>query len=291
MTRLDLLLLLMIAIWGTNFSLVKVAMRDFPELAFNAARLVVASTVFLAAMYFTHQAPTRVSRRDWTRLIILGIVGTCLYQLCFLGGVKRTSVGNSSLITGSSPIVIALAAAVMGHEHIRPFRWMGVGLAMLGLYFVVGHRVQLTPESRLGDLLMILSMLCWATYSVAAQPLLKVHSPLIVTGVSFISGSVLYVLVTLPTLVTISWAAISVSSWIAMLVSGTLALSLSYLIWYTAIQRLGTTRTSVYSYLTPVVAMLVATVWLGEPIESNQVFGAGTILAGLVLTRLAHGQD
>lgn len=278
----------MIAIWGTNFSLVKVAMRDFPELAFNAARLVVASTVFLAAMYFTNQAPRQVSRRDWTRLVLLGVVGTCLYQLFFLGGVKRTSVGNASLITGSSPIVIALAAAIMGHEHIRPLRWVGVGLAMIGLYLVVGHRVQWTPESRLGDVLTICSMLCWAIYSVASQPLLKVYSPLIVTGVSFISGSMLYVVITLPTLVTTSWASISLSSWIAMLVSGVLALSVSYLIWYTAIQRFGTTRTSVYSYLTPVVAMLVATVWLGEPIEANQMYGAGAILTGLAITRLVH---
>lgn len=278
----------MIAIWGTNFSLVKVAMRDFPELAFNAARLVTASMVFLVAMYWTGQWPRSVPRRDWTRLIILGIVGTCLYQLCFLGGVKRTSVGNSSLITGSSPIVIAVFTAIMGHERIPPLRWAGVGLAMIGLYLVVGHRVQWTPESRIGDLLTIGSMLCWATYSVAAQPLLKIHSPLIVTAVSFISGSALYVLVTLPTLVTISWASISLGSWIAMVASGVLALSVSYLIWYTAIQRLGTTRTSVYSYLTPVVAMIVATVWLGEPIESNQVFGASAILTGLAITRLVH---
>lgn len=288
MTSLDLLLLLMIAIWGTNFSLVKVALRDFPELAFNAARLVVASSVFLAAMRVTGQLPVKVARRDWTRLILLGVVGTCLYQLCFLGGVKRTSVGNASLITGSSPIVIAVLTAIAGHERIPPLRWAGVGLAMLGLYLVVGHRVEWTPESRQGDVLMLASMLCWATYSVAAQPLLKTYSPLIVTGVSFISGSVLYIIVTLPSLLTTSWAAISMGSWVAMVASGVLALSLSYLIWYTAIQRLGTTRTSVYSYLTPVVAMLVATVWLGEPIETNQLFGASAILAGLAITRLVH---
>lgn len=278
----------MIAIWGTNFSLVKVAMRDFPELAFNAARLVVASSVFLAAMYFTRQAPARMPRRDWTRLLLLGVIGTCLYQLCFLGGVKRTSVGNASLITGSSPIVIVVLTAYMGHERIPALRWAGVGLAMLGLYFVVGHRVQWTAESRAGDLLMIASMLCWAAYSVAAQPLLKIYSPLVVTGVSFISGSVMYVLITLPTLIEVSWPSISAASWIAMVASGVLALSVSYLIWYTAIQRLGTTRTAVYSYLTPVVAMVVATVWLGEPIESNQVLGASAILAGLAITRLVH---
>ena len=288
MTTLDALLLLMVLIWGSNFSLVKVALRDFPELAFNACRLVVASTVFVAAMYSTRQAPKQISRQDWIRLILIGIVGTCLYQLCFLGGVKRTSVGNSSLITGSSPVVIALLTALAGHERIPRLRWAGVFLALLGLYFVVGHRAQWTAESRLGDLLMIASMLCWAAYSVAAQPLLKRLSPLVVTGVSFITGSVLYLLVTLPALWSTAWMAISAGSWLAMIVSGVLALGVSYLIWYTAIQRLGTTRTSVYSYLTPVVAMVVAMVWLGEPIEANQLFGAGAILTGLAITRLAH---
>ncbi len=72
-----------------------------------------------------------------------------------------------------------------------------------------------------------------------------------------------------------------------MVGSAVLALSVSYLIWYTALQRIGSTRTSVYSYLTPVVAMLVAALWLGEPISGNQAVGAATILAGLFVTRIA----
>ena len=56
MTRLDLLLAAMVAIWGGNFSLVKVALRDFPELAFNAFRLVIASTVFLLAIWHARRS-------------------------------------------------------------------------------------------------------------------------------------------------------------------------------------------------------------------------------------------
>ena len=60
-----------------------------------------------------------------------------------------------------------------------------------------------------------------------------------------------------------------------MLTSALLALNLSYWIWYTGLKRLGGSRTSVYSYLTPVVAMIVAAIWLGEPISANQIAGAG----------------
>ena len=70
-----------------------------------------------------------------------------------------------------------------------------------------------------------------------------------------------------------------------MFASALLALNLSYFIWYTGLQKLGGTRTSVYSYLTPIVAMIVAAVWLAEPISANQMAGAGAIFAGLLITR------
>lgn len=304
MTSLDALLLLMVLIWGANFSLVKVALRDFPELAFNAFRLVIAASVFLVALWrdrrrrvrgpregdsgpWTRPGP-RLSRADWVRLVALGLVGHFVYQLAFLGGVKRTSVGNSSLILGISPVVIAVLSSLAGHERVPALRWVGVLLSLSGLYLVVGHRVDWSPESRIGDALMVGSMLCWATYSVAAQPILKRHSPLLVTGGSMTVGAAVYVLVTLPVLVRVEWAAISAGSWILMALSAVLALSAAYLIWYTAVQRLGSTRTSAYSYLTPIVAMLVAAAWLGEPISANQAGGAATILAGLFVTRLGR---
>src|SRR3954468_17823521 len=101
MTYLDGLLLLMVLIWGSNFSIVKVALRDFPEVAFNAMRMAVGSAVFLATIRLTRDdaAPrAAVTRGDWTQLFFLGAIGTFLYQLCFVAGVGRTSVGNSSLI-------------------------------------------------------------------------------------------------------------------------------------------------------------------------------------------------
>ena len=277
----------MVLLWGGNFSVIKIAMRDFPELAFNASRLVVASAVFAAAMWIQGDRPSTLTRRDWIRLLIVGVIGTGLYQLCFLAGVKRTSVGNASLITGSSPVVIALLTAMVGHERIPPLRWAGIALAMLGLYFVVGG-VSFGAESRTGDLLVITSMICWSIYSVASRPLLETHSALMVTGVSFMTGTVLYLIVGSPVLLATDWSAISRGSWIAMAISGVLALSVSYLIWYSAIKKLGATRTSVYNYLTPIVAMIIAAIWLSEPVRGNQLLGAAAILAGLAITRLAH---
>ena len=291
MTRLDLLLLVMVAIWGMNFSVVKIALRDFPEVAFNAMRLLIASTIFLVAIWWSRRrrepgASNPLTRQDWIRLTLLGIVGHTIYQLLFLGGVKRTSVGNAALIIGISPVLVALLSAAAGHERVSPTRWLGAGLAFFGLYLIVGQQVDWSPAGHVGDALMLASALCWAAYSVGSVSLLRRHSPLVVTGASITIGGILYAAVLSPVLVDLPWAAVSRQSWILMTLSAVFALAVAYLIWYTAVQRLGSTRTSMYSYLTPIAAMLVAAVWLGEPVTGGQLAGAAAIFAGLFITRL-----
>ena len=284
----------MVTIWGTNFSLVKVAMRDFPELAFNAFRLVIASAIFLAALWWqqkrasepTSARPT-LSRADWLRLAFLGLVGHLLYQLLFLGGVKRTSVANGSLIMGTTPVVVVLLSAWTGHERIPPLRWLGAAISFVGLYIVVGPKVDWSATGHLGDLLVFASVVCWATYSVASVPLLRKHSPLVVTGYSIAMGAAAYLVVSLPTLLTVQWGTISLFSWMLMLASAVFALAVAYLIWYTSVQRAGSSRTAVWSNVTPVIATGIAAVWLGEPIAVNQLIGSIAIFTGLFITRRA----
>ncbi|MDP2324638.1 MAG: DMT family transporter [Gammaproteobacteria bacterium] len=291
LTLLDGALLLMVLIWGSNFSVVKVALRDFPEIPFNAMRLLVGSAVFMGAMWWNRESErqqARLTRTDWLQLMFLGAVGTFLYQLCFVAAVQRTSVANGSLIIGISPIVISLLSALAGHERIKPVRWVGVFLALAGLYMIVGHGAELSAETLLGDALMIGGVLCWAIYSVASQPILRRHSALTVIALTFSMGGALYVVAMIPILVQVDWAAISWQSWGLMLASALLALNLSYFIWYTGLQKLGGSRTSVYSYLTPIVAMIVAAIWLGEPVSANQLAGAGAVFAGLLITRFVN---
>jgi drug/metabolite transporter (DMT)-like permease len=285
---LDLLLLLMVGIWGTNFSVIKLALRDFPQVPFNALRLLLASAVFLIALAArrTSDDPA-ITRSDWIRLVVLGIVGHLLYQLCFLAGVARTSVANSSLIFGCTPVAVAILSTLAGHDRLTWPRWAGAGLSLAGIYAVVGHRAELSATTLVGDLLVFGGMLCWSLYSVTAQPALRRHSPMVVTGWSMAIGTAFYLTIAVVPMTRTDWPSISAFSWMLMAASSLFALALAYMIWYTAVQRVGSARTSVYSNLTPVVAMIVAAIWLGETITRAQVLGALLIMCGIAVNRLA----
>lgn len=290
---LDLLLLAMVVIWGSNFSVIKVALRDFPELPFNALRLLLSSAILVGLVWWDRRRRAAGGRdrapvftpADWRRLVLLALVGHLVYQLCFLGGVARTSVANSSLIFGCTPVMVALLSSLAGHERVPPLRWAGAALSVAGIYVLIGHRAALSTATVLGDALMFAAMTCWSAYSVLSKPLLARHSPLAVTAWSMTIGAVLYALVTVPAARATDWAGISVQSWVLMVLSSVFALAVAFLIWYTGVQRIGSSRTAAYSNLTPVVAMAVAAVWLGEPVATTQLAGATAILGGVLITR------
>ncbi len=297
----DAILVVMVLIWGVNYSVIKRAFAEIPPQPYNAIRMLIATAVFFAAMrwaataarsgktvsriFYTDAAPTTADK--W-RLFALGIVGQFFYQICFVAGVNGTSVSNSALIIGATPVVVAIASAALGHERITRLHWLGAAVSALGIYLVVGHGANFGGAHLKGDLLVMTSVVCWAIYSMGAASLISRHSPLYVTGMTFGIGAVPYFLFALPALARIDWHTISAYVYVSVVLSALLALCLAYLIWYTAIQAIGVARTSVYSNLVPIVAMTVAAVWLNEPITSIKVAGATAVLTGLWLTRLGR---
>ena len=111
-------------------------------------------------------------------------------------------------------------------------------------------------------------------------------SPLVVTGYSMAIGCVFYLPFAWPAIRRVGWGSVSSHAWWAVALSAVFALCVAYMIWYTALERIGNTRTSVYSNMVPIAAMLVAWLWLGERIGPSKLAGAAAILIGVALTKI-----
>lgn len=291
----------MVLIWGANFSVIKRAFEEMPPQPFNALRMVIASVVFLAAIAIARRlarrgdavssvlhTPNPLTTRDRIDLVWLGLVGHFGYQFFFVGGVSLTSASNAALIVGATPAALAVVSALMGRERISRLHWAGAAISALGIYLVVGHGASFGGTTLRGDLLVICSVACWVTFTLGAASLIKRHSPLYVTGMTMVFGGIPYVVMALPQILRVPWADVSTWTLSALVLSALLALNLAYVIWYMGVQRLGPARTSIYSNGVPIVAMAVATVWLGEPLTGTKVAGAAAVLSGVLLTRLGR---
>ncbi len=287
---LDLLLVLVVCSWGANLSVIKAALAEFPVHGFNAVRMAIAGVLFAIVLWRMPPAVRRVDRADVGRVIFLGFIGGAIYQFIFVSGVPRTSVANSGLIFGLTPVVISIFSSLVGHERLAWSRWAGGALSVVGLYFVVGSGASVSAETLVGDAMVFVAMICWSIYSVASRPLLGRYSPTMLTAWAAVIAVPPYVLTAAPSLAATNWAGVSVRGWLLMLWSSTFCLVLAYVIWYTGVQKLGATRTSAYSNLTPIAAMVVAWLWLGEMVTVPQMVGAAAIFGGVFLTRLSQVQ-
>ena len=297
---IDALLVLMVLIWGVNYSVLKRAFAEIPPQPFNALRIVIASALFLGAIRLARRRAARgrlpavfhtphpLTRRDRIDLVWLGFVGHCCYQYCFVAGVAATSVSNAALIIGATPVSVAVLSAALGRERIGALHWLGAAISISGIYFVVGRGASFGGSTLSGDLLIMLSVACWTAYTLGATRLIARHSPLYVTGMTMVIGGVPYVLLALPALLRLDWAGPAAWTWVALVLSAIFALGLAYLIWYTAVQKIGPSRTAIYSNVVPIVAMAVAAVWLGEPLTRTKLIGATAVLTGVALTRSAR---
>jgi drug/metabolite transporter (DMT)-like permease len=297
---MDGLLILMVIAWGANYSLLKRAFQEVPPVAFNTLRMAFSSAVFLAAIWWAKMrarrpgsatssvfhTPHPLTARDRWDLLWLGLVGHCLYQLCFVGGLARTTASNAALIFGASPVAVAIMTAAIGHERIGRLHWLGAVLSTIGIYFVVGYGAAVSGGTLVGDLIMLGAVACWSVYTIGGGRLMARHSPLFVTGMTMAIGTVPYALLAIPTMLRLDWSTVTPTVWLILFPSGLFALNFAFLVWYTAVQKLGPARTSIYSNAVPLTAMITAAIFLGEAITGIKLLGVAAVLGGVILTRI-----
>jgi drug/metabolite transporter (DMT)-like permease len=285
----DGFLLLTVIFWSINFSMVKFALVELSPLAFNGLRMFLAAGLMLILAPMLGNS-LKFQRHHLGRLILLGVLGNTAYQLCFIFGIARTSADNAALILATVPVWVALIGTIAGTEKVTTGGWLGVGLSLAGIGLIIlgGQRqVQLHfgGASLLGDGLILGATLCWSLYTLISRRMLRDYSSIAVTTFSTVVGVIPLLLLAIPPLVQLDWTTISITAWGALIFSGIFGITLAYFFWNYGVSRLGSTRTSLYSNLTPPLALLVAWLLLGETLTLVQIGGGLLALGGVALAR------
>ncbi len=282
----DLACILVALIWGFNLAVVKDALTDFSPMAFNGLRLPLAASI-MVLLTFWRQRRLRFEARDLPALILFGVVGNTLYQLLFIYGVELTKAGNVALLLSSSSLFVALLSWMVGHESFSRRVGVGMTLSITGVILVITEKseIEFVREGLIGDLLILASSVCWAAYTVFARPLMKRHSAMAFSTLTFGCGAAFFLVFSIPALARQEWQSIPVRSYLELAFSALFALALAYFLWFYGLKRLGGTRTSIYANLVPFFGVASAYLFLGEPLTLRQVSGGALIVVGTLLTR------
>jgi drug/metabolite transporter (DMT)-like permease len=281
---------LMVLIWGVNYAVVKGAIEAFDPLAFNALRFAIAS-VFVFVVLRAQGRLAWPERRDVPRIVVLGLVGNVVYQMAFILGLSRTAAGHASLMLALTPVCTSLLSRLTGHERPGARTWTGAAVSICGIALVSasgqmpGHGGADVGATLTGDLILVGAAVVWAAYTVGSRPIVERYGSVESTAWTLWVGAVGLAVAGAPALSALDWRAVPGAAWGGLVFSAFFAIGLAYLIWYRGVERIGSTRTAVFSNLSPVVALAASAVLLGERPSAIALLGAALTLGGVMWAR------
>ena len=261
-----LLLVLVTAVWGTTFVLVKDAISQYPTLPFLAVRFALAALVMVVVV---HRLPPR-------RVLVVGVpIGVALAAGYLLQtvGLETTSPGNAGLLTGLFVVFTPLVDGLLG-ARIPPRTVAAALLALVGTALLTGSGLALPG---LGDLLVVGCALAFAVHIVMLSRWAPGLPPAPLAMVQMLTAAVLFSAGSIP-----RFALPPSGVWFAIGVTGILASALGFLIQTWAQTHLSASRTALTLATEPAWALAAAIAFAGQRFGFAQGIGAALVLAAIV---------
>ena len=283
LTRTDLAALAIVAVWGVNFALLKLALGQFDALAFNWLRY---AGMLLLAWAVAGPAALRLPQRDRGRVAAAGLAGFAGYIPLSIVGLSFTTAFSNALLIAAAPLFSVLFLMAWRTEAISRARGMGVAVSLAGvLVFMSGKAGHLTAG--LGDAISLAAAALYALYTVLQKPLLARHPARFVTAWTLTAGGLPVLLATAPVLFVQPWGQVTWLGWTVLAWSIVGPVYVAWTVWAWASARAGVARTNAYLYLVPLVGGAASAILTGESFGTSELVGAVVVLGGLVLVRRA----
>jgi drug/metabolite transporter (DMT)-like permease len=285
-TKAHVLLVLVTAVWGATFVMIKRALDDVSPMLFNAVRMSLAA-VLLALVYARQLRQT--TRSALRAGLTVGIFLWLGYEFQ-TGGLVHTTPSKSAFLTAVSVVLVPLFLAVIFHRKRIP-RWtlIGVGVAFLGLYLLTIPAREGFSGVNVGDILTIGCAVAFAFHIILLGRATAENRFEQIAVLQTATAAAL-MLLSVPILEAprVVWSQQLV---VAIVVTGALGTAAAFSIQAWAQQFTPPTHTALIFSLEPVFAAITSYLVLGERLGWRGTVGAVLIVAGVLASELKSGSS
>jgi drug/metabolite transporter (DMT)-like permease len=268
-------------LWGTGYFFGKIALSEMSVGTMVLFRFVFACAGLLPFIFFDRP---RFAGSEWGWVLAASLVGVPVSYLVSFKGLSLTTVSHASLMVGTLPMLLAMAAVVFSREQMHLGGWLAlagstVGVAMVALSSKTGPSV--AQASTRGDLLVVLSMLASVAWILISKRLMRRHSPLMVTAFVFWIGSILLAVVVVTTS-GIPSVHYPTRVWVAVAEQGLLATASTTVLWNWGLKQVPASHAGIFINLEPLVGAILGVSLLHEVLGITALAGGALIIGGAV---------
>ena len=278
-----LLSILCVIAWGTSFLVSKGLMEKITPVQLMMLRFVIAWLAIWAIYpkwYFNW--------REEGQFIVLSLVGNTFYYLAENTALRLTLASNVSILVSAAPIASALMLRVFERdERLTRHQIAGIGIAFLGVLFVVFNGVFVLKLNPLGDLLSLAAAFCWALYGFLAKRVMDRYDTFLSTRKLMFYGMI----TTAPLLLLEGGdlkgiRLMGFRDICGLFYLGLICSAVCYMMWNEAIADIGAMTANLYVYAVPVVTMIASAAFLSEAITWGGAVGVVLVVGGMLLSNV-----
>ena len=275
-----LLALAVVAVWGTNFVVIKMALAHLPPLLFAALRFALA--FFPAVLFLPRPAAS------WRNLAAFGLlIGVGQFAVLYIAMKGRITPGLASLVVQAQVFFTIVLAMRVARERVQPYQWLALLLGAAGIVVIGSHTDGNT--SLLGLLMVLFAAFSWACANMVSK---RAGSINMLSYVVWSSAAAVPPLVVL-SLVFEGWPAIEAGlrdadalTWWAVAWQAVGNTLFGYAAWGWLLSRHPAASITPMALLVPVFGMATASLMLAEPLPGWKLVAAALVLCGLGLNML-----
>lgn len=272
-------------LYGGNYTVAKEVMTNgfIQPLGFILVR-AISATIFFSCFHFIW-IKEKVDRKDFKLLILCGLFGVAINQMFFFSGLKLSSQINAALIMTITPIIVLITSALLIGEKITSQKVIGILIGASGAILLIAFNKQISfnKSGLLGDLLLLVNAASYAIYIVLVKTLLEKYHPVTVVRWVFTIGLVFIIPFGWKQLSVVEWSSFPSNIWLAVFYVVVGATFLTYLLNTYALGKLNPSTVSIYIYLQPLLATIIALAFGKDHLDWVKIVSGILIFLGVFL--------
>jgi drug/metabolite transporter (DMT)-like permease len=273
-----------ISFWGVSFVSTKAVLDKLDPFTLLVLRFGIGAT-FLFTLLLLKRYRIYFPFKYVPHLVVLGILGVFVHQVVQAMALLTIDASSAGWLISFSPIFTVILSMLFLHEKMSVSKACGLILAFTGVILITSARSgqSLHFAVNIGFLLMILSTLNWAIYSILLK---KLSIPLPALVVTFYMSVIGFILTTPFIIRNKGWNSLHLltqSEWAHLLFLGVFVSGIAYWYWGKALEVLEASKVSMFLYLEPITTLIAAIVILHEKVFIKSVIGGIIIIGGVII--------
>ncbi|WP_431088887.1 DMT family transporter [Paenibacillus sp. 8b26] len=271
-------ILLLISILSVSISSIMIKSSDTPTSVAGMYRLYMSVLIMLPFVPWKMFRSLEMNKKDWSTVFIAGLF-LGLYFLFWMESLVYTSVASSMVILSLQPLFVMMGSYFMFRERANTLTILCLIAALVGSIIIAWGDIGISREALIGDGLSLLGTILVSAYMLAGQKVShKINANLYSVIVFFIGGSVMLVYNLLNHYSLIEYDS---SDWMYFLLLAVIPTIFGQYIFNLLLKSMGATTVSVGIIGEPVLAIILAYLFLGEIISAFQFIGGIMTLFGM----------